>query len=49
MFGGGGGGGVSGERQLKTVRTDAGESTVGAGRAEPQQNRGARSIKTKVA
>lgn len=29
-------GGVSGEIQLKTVRTDAGESTVGAGRAEPQ-------------
>lgn len=32
------GGGVSGEKQLKTVRTDAGESTVRAERAEPQEN-----------
>lgn len=31
---------MSGEKQLKTVRTDAGESTVGAERAEPREEPG---------
>lgn len=44
------GGGLSGEKQLMTVRTaNAGESMVRAEGAEPQQKQGARSIQTKVA